>query len=674
MCLLSLFFCPYDIVCSRLNGLGSHSLVLLFFTWLEFSLPKNILFSVLCLSRTMSSPKSRITISFPIFLKWFILELRHSWSNNLSSYVTFTHTTQNISRGKIRNNFKQLHRIANVKTTKLHFTTMANSRAVVNPFTKNENRMRRNTRDSRWVSDNSGYRRPQQQTGPGKTAQYIPQQFQHVSHTPSMAAYPDEISPKARTHSPPLPQLQTSPPPVSPTFSDRTFHRDSPVSPIGPIDFSRPEERRKSSDVTVFPYFPSSIKKPELKSKKSWWKQGLNKSSNSPTATSGENMVDEGQASTSLADLYRTAKDIYQVGPKGEGQKIWTSYMQFRKEKQNHTEARQDISAAQAERPQTAPQFLAAAHSVHPALRPLPGQSHTTFDRARPKTPLVRQDSGLSEGEFSRSSYEVPLSIDQSIQQAVDVNKPLPPVPQLQPAPRTRHLMDLESAFKVGIAAASMQHPTQRRGESQRPERDQPVSKETHSGPWWKALADKQTTKAHAALKAKISHTRPLTAFNNGRTANVATECGGVGGPGAATSLPVSRNGAPTSQTSQAKDKKQVKRPPPLNLSEQQKGKQKARHETHPMHWREMFDTATKGKKRKDSDTSFACQGLPESYPAVNVRDPGTSTQFQMERRSFDTDDRDFVPGPLFAGRQGDDDGRRDTRFYQPYYDVLGEY
>ncbi|KAJ4370555.1 hypothetical protein N0V83_005076 [Neocucurbitaria cava] len=413
----------------------------------------------------------------------------------------------------------------------------------------------------------------------------------------------------------------------------------------------------------------ATITRPEPRPQPSWWKQGLNRSEPTPKPTSGGVPVGEVQQKPSLADIYRSAKDIYQVGPAGEGQKVWRGYKQFRTEKQNRTEERQNKPATQTYgSSQPTSQLPGATLLVQPPPQPLPGHVHTGHHVNNPvnKGLLARKNTDMSEAEFSRSSYEVPVAMGRSIRQVIDVNKPLPPVPKLQPAPNSLHPMDMESAFMVGIAAANLQHGTHTRVTPQHPTTTaQPVvSKQgsgTQSTSWWKFLADKQTNRSHVA-------------------------------------------------TTHADNKKQTNKPPPplkLNLSYRQKGKQKEarEHDTPPTHWRDVFDTfaihhhhhhggksANKAsRKRKDSDVSFACQGISDTsfapvMVARGVRDPGPSRQAEVSRglpgpsrqqaqmhdddarRRFgaDAEDWDLVPGPLVPGR--------DTRYYQPYHDLLIEY
>jgi hypothetical protein len=115
-----------------------------------------------------------------------------------------------------------------------------------------------------------------------------------------------------------------------------------------------------------------------------------------------------------------------------------------------------------------------------------------------------------------------------------------------------------------------------------------------------------------------------------------------------------------------------------------QKGKQKVSHEhiagaSVPRYWRDKLispggsngkSTKQKGRDRRDSDASFACQGVPQTHQAF-VSDPGPSTQFQHD---VNREDERMLPQALFSGVRGGKQSARDTKFYEPYVDVLDEY
>ena len=88
--------------------------------------------------------------------------------------------------------------------------------------------------------------------------------------------------------------------------------------------------------------------------------------------------------------------------------------------------------------------------------------------------------------------------------------------------------------------------------------------------------------------------------------------------------------------------------PSTLRVSAGQKAKKKAHF---------AGELLGKGDARKDSDVSFRCAG---------DRSEGGKWE-----------DREYVPSPLFSGprrTREEREGSRDTKFYQPYVEVLHEY
>jgi hypothetical protein len=268
---------------------------------------------------------------------------------------------------------------------------MAAPRTIVNLLTRNQNRMRRNSRDHRWVTaDLDQYHG--NDSGPGETARPRKQQpdsnsiaplsmsFSETERTrerpelpvlqatvynlselrslpnpytrrpsvrswsssrPSVHFEDEDVSPK--TAIPPgKPSLQS---PVSPIHTHRPTRRDSPVSIIEQ-DFALKDKANRDSGATLFPYFPAEIKKPDAKAQKA-------------KAT---------QAPRGLADICRTAKAIYVVGPKGEGQKLWSSYKKSRNRKQDVNEVKQ-IPLKPQPTPRGRPYF------PYPPARPPPSQA-----------------------------------------------------------------------------------------------------------------------------------------------------------------------------------------------------------------------------------------------------------------------------------------------------------
>ncbi|KAF1943465.1 hypothetical protein EJ02DRAFT_485734 [Clathrospora elynae] len=555
---------------------------------------------------------------------------------------------------------------------------MANKRAVINPFTKKDSRMRRNTRDTRWVAE--GPTKQRGQAGPSKSVRIVKQKARYASHMASVPENLDDVSPKTRTYFPPQaegndeispktrthfpPQMRRRSPPLEhPRFPNKAARRDSPVSATDPIELLYFEEPRisKGSYFTTFPRYSYAIKKPEPKDKISWFKKDLNTKISTRNIAYIERLRSEPQDGPKPNGWYRSAKKVYKAGPQGEGQKVWKAYQQVCKGKDGPGATHNRLAQRSNKKPLPRLPSSDMGLSSHPAARPLPAQ--VCGMPSRKKAPETHHHKGST---FSRSSYEVPTGIDGTMQRVVDANKPLPRVPRIDPAPRTRTSDNkpLPSLPRLDVAS------TPRRQVGQVPSRPaktkwfelsthvagkQPTSKDALSS-WWKTSTDKQTAKAHSALKSRISHTGPLMASNRGATANIAAECGGVGGPAAAVSLPVHRHGAPLPQPRNIyAAHKEVQKALPSELpqpSECQKGKQKAteRDNTPPKHWRDVFVDAThfNVRKRKDSDTSFVCQGLPEGY----VQDLGP---FSQSQRHWDADSNDEVmrPAPLFSGERG---------------------
>ncbi|KAF1836625.1 hypothetical protein BDW02DRAFT_566894 [Decorospora gaudefroyi] len=470
---------------------------------------------------------------------------------------------------------------------------------------------------------------------------------------------PDNVSPRA------LPQDKTKPyPSEPPSKHNHAARRDSPVLAFGPVDFSGLDQTRKDSDGTVFPCYPSSIKKPDTKAKNApSRKQSPNTDPNTRGAAFQRHANREAQIDTGSA-WYRAGRHIYNAGPKGEGQKLWKAYQQIRNANHN------DISF---QRMKENPLPPAPPHiSDHPAPRPRPTLARFV-DKGKSKATEPESSYPRKDSVFSQSSYEVPVAIDKSLQRIVDTNKPLPHVPQLDPAPRARRQVGQDRDLSRRPPKIRPSGPTPHTGATPRPE------KETHLNPWWKPVVNKP----RPSLKAKISHPGPLMASNYGATANIAAECGGVGGPAAAVSLPVTRTGGAIPQAGQKNmyaATKEPKRPLPLNLEPEQKnGKQQQkeaiREDTPPTHWRSKFvgpvfqavkHTALDGvhRKRRSSDASFACKG---------VGDEDMLDRYQVE--DGEESGWPMMPEPLFSNDRMEGRGkRRDTRFYEAYVEVLDEY
>jgi hypothetical protein len=578
--------------------------------------------------------------------------------------------------------------------------------------------MRRNTRGSKWVSADKEHRTIPR-SSPGKTVTFEKQQswyphdaapaYEH--HTES--GMPHRLSPppilRAAIYDPAdlrdlldthanLPSVRswsslrsnahdddgdvsprTAKPsnrphiesPISPLQGDPMAWRDSAISGVDVKDFASDRKGRQDSNATVFPSFPHSIKKSEPKSK-------------DPEVE---------QTPHNLTDFYHTAKAIYAVGPKGEGQKLWASYKQSLQAKQDQTKIKREPmkAAPTTRRPSDAPGL-----SAHPPTRPPSSQ-----DRIEPRKPVPLLESlyPRKESSLSNTSWEVPIRIGPDVGQRIDRSKPLPSVPWLQAAPNSRQqeyinlvskplpsvprsqtlprehagpskplppLPKLQSAPKgrKGQPAKPTVPPAQTGLPSSAPSRTQSPTHHLATKPtnWWKSLAEKTSenyipTSLH--FKPAISRPRPITAFQNGLTATLASERGGVGGPGAAFPRP---------------------------LSDKAKGKQKATRVASsplgahfPKGWSEKLGSPEKqmmGKRDRDSDVSFACVGMGDGYGARGYGESpvlGSEMGGSSVRSSEGSSRAGMRPEPLFSGMRGGA-SERDTKFYGPVHEVLDEY
>jgi hypothetical protein len=569
---------------------------------------------------------------------------------------------------------------------------MADPRTFVNPFTRSDSRMRRNTKGNKWITTKDEHH-VGQRPGPGKPITFETQLSHHESQAAAIAeergedhilytkpepttlkatiydatdlkdlpntyarlpsvrswsslrssVYEDEEAVSPRTVTPC--KKVSSQSKVTSFQSDFAPQRDSSVSRVQPIDFSSIEEARKGSNATVFPSFPSIIKRPNEDANQA-------KDTHSPVRLTG---------------ILNTARQIYDVGPKGEGQKLWSTYKKARKNKPHPTEATQEPL-----KQMPALRRSSEGLSAHPPMRPAPSQDRLPLRKAVPP------EGTRKESEVSRSSIEVPVRIESDVEHVVDRERPLPKVPKLEaapkprdtalkplpafpgsgpihntsakslpaiphvhPAPKPRPSKSKHSTSQRGNTSTNPPYPTHQ--DPKHPPPTSPPSKPTRilkPSQWWKSFAD-FTSESHPPTNPKtiISRPRPFTSLQNGLTANLAAEHGGVGGPGAAThhtNTPHTHSNS-NGMSAKAQGKQKLTPRSPLYM---------------PKHWREKLHVE---RRRSSDDLSFACVGVGEGGPS-SVR------QATSER------EKGMVSEPLFRGRG------RDTEFYGFYGEVLEEY
>ena len=535
---------------------------------------------------------------------------------------------------------------------------MANPRAFINSFVKTDNHMRRNTENTKWVTD--GGRSVTQRAGPQKDVQILEPKSQYGSQKASVFRNLNGVSPEtghidaARDE---MKQISVETGQTSATLNDYT------KSQAVAIDLSGLEQTSIGSDGAPISYYSTD------------------------DDTHAGNSQGEPATSHDSVPWYRAAKHIYDIGPEGEGQRAWKAYQHIRKQHKNGgarvdktVQTREEI-VLKYEKPLPLPPSSGPDGVLFLPLRPRSAETRGETKGDNFEKPCPRKDS-----VFSQLSYEVPIAIDKSIRSTIDANKPLPPIPRLDAAPRVRQ--------KTGQTFAPSPSLKMKPEESARTFHANQSPEKASAHTWWRL----QSQKDHPILKSKISHPGPLIASSDGLTANVAVECGGVGGPSAAISLPVTRNGAPLPQPQNAYvAKKNVKKPPPLNLhlpilhpvplqtraNAKDKGKPPNQDETSATHWRDIFvgpayevgksfkqtamerlDGVHLGRKRRNSDASFMCQGIKnEALDRYQVSQTTLSSQTS-------SDDESLVPAPLFAAKRTN----RNTKFYEPYIEVLDEY
>ncbi|KNG49233.1 farnesyltransferase alpha subunit [Stemphylium lycopersici] len=408
-------------------------------------------------------------------------------------------------------------------------STMFVDQAIERGMSGNGVAIRKNTK---WVTD--GGRSATQRAGPQKEVHIVELKSQYGSQKASVSRNLNDISPEtghvdaARDE---MKQTAAETGPVSAKPNDCT--RSQAIA----IDFSGLEQTRRRPDDTPISYCSTVIQDSSPVRKDT--ARGQEQDARTGSGTRDDdvhagNPHDEQKTLLDSVPWYRAAKHIYATGPEGEGQRAWKAYQHIRKEHKNGARADKTMRTREQivlkyEKPLPLPPSSGPDGVLFPSMRPRSAETRSETERDDFENQHPRKDS-----VFSQLSYEVPIAIEKSVGSTFDANKPLPPVPHLEAAP------------KPG----------------------------------------------------------PLIALSDGLTVNVAVECGGVGGPLAAVSLPVTRNGTPLSQSQNAHvAKKDARKPPPLNLhlpilhpaplrtrvNAKDRGKAPNLDETPATHWRDIF-------------------------------------------------------------------------------------
>ncbi|KAF2034736.1 hypothetical protein EK21DRAFT_85300 [Setomelanomma holmii] len=487
---------------------------------------------------------------------------------------------------------------------------MADKRTVevTNAFTKE--RFRRNTRGNQWIptnSSNGSLRRPR----PDEPLPPRPQQSLHLS--PVVPTY--EETPRKKVS-----PLQSQSPVLRATIDHYEDLRSLEV--VDP-----PATDDGASNTTIFPHFLTSTRDPTAKIQ-------VRKETHTPR---------------NIIEGYNNARGIYAAGPKGEGQKLWLTYCKGKKLKSSHTEVEQDPSSHH--QAPSRPPMRFPYETFYDTAPQVPPQDSISFDNLQPRKSSV----------ISQTSAEINVRIDPEIQRPVNMSKPLPPVPQLRPAPTKQSRRGKAEPFpkkpvavnkNVSSASSGVQHLRQPHDNGQAGERSPRRSKESKAGTLWKTFKDLKDLipDEHAPgrphqrpnadiLKSKISRPMPI-------------------------------------------DMSQVRRSPHERLTERQRGKKKANHEhvvgpSDPRHWQDrLVNSATSavdamkqmGRDRKGSNASFACRGIQDPG---HVGEVGPSRQ---ARHHVEREDEHMFPKTLFSATRGGTEAAPYRVSYQPYNGILEEY
>ncbi|KAF2109067.1 hypothetical protein BDV96DRAFT_605148 [Lophiotrema nucula] len=359
--------------------------------------------------------------------------------------------------------------------------------------------------------------------------------------------------------------------PVSP-LKPISSSRDSPVFSIEPRQWPTPDASPASPLRTPQTAWPRlSFARPKLTRK------DTKKLVNPKKPYNPHKEVQKAQAAAGKGGKV-SLRQIYRAGSVSDATKIFQAIRHYRSRKKNGKQRqRQRFQFAE---PQT------ILHPNEATQRPLP-KLPKELDRLYDLTSLagdsasVRSQSKGKENQraseatqVSTSSAEIPFTASASVQgdhsphiqeTFVERAKPLPSGPRLNPAPKPRKL------DKALPTLPPPPHPPAKYP-AQKPNKKTAKEKKPSASGWigrkgsqfFNELVDVLDTdkeqRKQQYIKTKISQPQPMMAIDS-RTVNVAKESGGVGGPAAAISLPVS-NGIAL-RPKPRKERNVIKKPPP---------------------------------------------------------------------------------------------------------------
>ncbi|ORY00030.1 hypothetical protein BCR34DRAFT_606427 [Clohesyomyces aquaticus] len=396
-----------------------------------------------------------------------------------------------------------------------------------------------------------------------------------------------------------------------------------------------------------------------------------------------------------ISSFIQRLQDIHNDGPSSESQKVWAGIQRIRKVQQAKSQGEKQRERFYEQKVKPERSLPKSPPTKQDKVWGFP-YNVSSPDKVSPLLPHALSDGKgkrrvsklVSEPTLSPSSLAVPLVASASVhydavspiapKKYADITKPLPPVPQLTAAPKSRRknttpsrpppsppsprgkgkspggnflsvpedsvrkCFTLEDVHNIKPNRKSPRH----RGHGEEAEIKQGESITSHSGRHEVALgtpnvspnkhkeikADKNALRRQEKLKAKISAPLPMVSpvpF----TSNVDVKNGGVGGPGAAISLSV-KNGhvirrSPGTKLETEKKAVSPHTPPSRPLRPSVLGAERKSPTQHGIHFADLLSRGRlfhthiphskprKRSKSKDSDMSFGCRGLVDGGQAA---------------------------------------------------------
>ncbi|KAJ6268055.1 hypothetical protein PSV08DRAFT_354750 [Bipolaris maydis] len=219
--------------------------------------------------------------------------------------------------------------------------------------------------------------------------------------------------------------------------------------------------------------------------------------------------IEKTNISDSSITRYRSGKNMYNSRLKGENQAISTAWKSCQ---QPHSEGildqytDQNASSLYQMLPESDSSLHSHRHAVVFSVFP-PETTHRYHEKNEKETrnKHARKDVGILQ-----FYAELPTSIEKCMTQSVDVNKPLPPVPRIKPAPKPIRTAGLPSSPQPAAHLKNIKTSSKK-----------PQYKNEASPQWW---ARPRLKIPQATLKSKISFPDLLIASKSGSITNTSAD------------------------------------------------------------------------------------------------------------------------------------------------------